>query len=247
MMVCKRRLVKILSVTGVSIVAAILAGCGGSSSDAASVGSPASNSSLATIALSASSYLVAPSSSAVITINRTGPSAGVASVNYSTVNGTAVAGTDFVATSGNLTWDDGDTSAKTVIVPIASQAGGKVFAIKLTDITGQAQFGQPSSAAVNVVTSNGLLGVGSGTKSASLSWTAPTQNTNGTALTNLVGYNIYYGTSSSAMTNRININTVGILSYVIENLSSGSWYFALTAVNSAGAESLLSSTVEATL
>jgi hypothetical protein len=80
-----------------------------------------------------------------------------------------------------------------------------------------------------------------------LTWSAPTENTNGTALTNLVGYNIYYGTSTGAMTNKININTVGLLTYVIDNMASGNWYFSITSVNSAGMESVLSSTVQASL
>lgn len=76
---------------------------------------------------------------------------------------------------------------------------------------------------------------------------APTENANGTALTDLAGYHIYYGASTGAMTNRISINTVGIQTYVIQNMTSGNWYFAITSVNTAGVESVLSSTVEATL
>jgi hypothetical protein len=82
---------------------------------------------------------------------------------------------------------------------------------------------------------------------ATLSWYAPTQNVDGTALTDLAGYNIYYGTSATAMTQKININTVGILTYVISNLSSGTWYFAITAVNSAGIESSPSEPVSKTI
>ena len=55
------------------------------------------------------------------------------------------------------------------------------------------------------------------------------------------------GPSGNAFTNKININTVGIQTYVIDNLSSGDWVFALTAVNSAGVESALSGPVEVTL
>jgi len=51
---------------------------------------------------------------------------------------------------------------------------------------------------------------GAGTAAVTLSRSAPTENTNGTALTNLAGFNIYYGTSTAAMTNKISINTVGI-------------------------------------
>ena len=80
-----------------------------------------------------------------------------------------------------------------------------------------------------------------------LSWSAPTENTNGSALTNLAGYIIYYGTSASAMTKTIDINTVGMLTYVVENLSAGSWYFQIVAVNSAGEQSGPSATVNASI
>jgi hypothetical protein len=49
------------------------------------------------------------------------------------------------------------------------------------------------------------------------------------------------------MTNKISVNTVGVLTYVISDLSSGNWYFAVTSVNSAGVESSLSGTVETSL
>jgi hypothetical protein len=49
------------------------------------------------------------------------------------------------------------------------------------------------------------------------------------------------------MTNKISIKTVGVTDYVITELASGSWYFALTSVNSQGTESVASSTVAVTL
>jgi hypothetical protein len=80
-----------------------------------------------------------------------------------------------------------------------------------------------------------------------LSWTAPDENTNGTALTNLAGYQINYGTSPTALTQKISINTVGVMNYVVSNLSSGTWYFEIVAVNSAGAQSAPSSVVSTTI
>ena len=83
--------------------------------------------------------------------------------------------------------------------------------------------------------------------SVTLSWSAPTENTNGSALTNLAGYIIYYGTSASAMTQTIDINTVGMLTYVVENLSAGNWYFQIVAVNAEGDQSSPSATVSASI
>ena len=60
--------------------------------------------------------------------------------------------------------------------------------------------------------------------SATLSWTPPTQNTDGSALTNLAGYRILYGTSASALTQTIEIANPGLATYVVTGLSSGNWY-----------------------
>jgi hypothetical protein len=86
-----------------------------------------------------------------------------------------------------------------------------------------------------------------GTKSATLSWKAPTVNSNGTALTNLAGYKIYYGTTATALTHSVTINSVGITTDVISDLSPGTYYFALMAFNTKGVESKLSNVVSAKL
>src|ERR1700722_11452593 len=86
-----------------------------------------------------------------------------------------------------------------------------------------------------------------GAKSATLSWKPPTVNSNGSALTNLAGYRIYYGTKATALTNSITINSVGVTTHVVTDLSPGVYYFALMAFNTAGAESKLSNVVKASL
>ncbi len=84
----------------------------------------------------------------------------------------------------------------------------------------------------------GGTGSGGSTGVATLSWQPPTQNTDGSALTDLAGYNIYYGTTPGTYTKTIPLNTVGLTTYVVENLSNTTtYYFVITAVNSAGVES----------
>jgi len=73
--------------------------------------------------------------------------------------------------------------------------------------------------------------------SATLSWTAPTENTDGSTLSNLTGYRIRYGTSESALTQTIVINNPSVTTYVVEDLAPATWFFAVTAVNSVGSES----------
>jgi len=75
------------------------------------------------------------------------------------------------------------------------------------------------------------------TGSATLTWTPPTQNTDGTALTDLAGYRIYWGTSSGNYTESVQLDNPGLTSYVVENLTGGTWYFVSTAINSEGVES----------
>jgi Fibronectin type III domain len=75
---------------------------------------------------------------------------------------------------------------------------------------------------------------------ATVSWEAPTTNTNGTALTDLVGYRIYYGSSPEHLSHTQKISTIGLQTYVIEDLGPGTWYFAVMAIAANGAESHLS-------
>jgi ABC-type transporter MlaC component len=71
---------------------------------------------------------------------------------------------------------------------------------------------------------------------ASLSWSAPTTNTDGTPVSNLAGYNIYIGNASRSYQQKINAGLVS--SYAVTNLADGAtYYFAVTAYNSAGMES----------
>ncbi len=79
--------------------------------------------------------------------------------------------------------------------------------------------------------------------SATLSWTPPTENSDGSTLVNLAGYRIYYGQSPTQLSEQVVINSAGLSTYVIENLSPATWYFAMTAVNSSGTESERSTTV----
>lgn len=79
-----------------------------------------------------------------------------------------------------------------------------------------------------------------GTGSAELSWEAPTQREDGTALTDLAGYTIHYGRMSGVYDYRIDVNTAGVMTYIVENLVPGDWYFAMTAYDSDGLVSDLS-------
>jgi hypothetical protein len=136
---------------------------------------------------------------------------------------------------------------------------GRVFGILISISTALTGCGGSNSGIVSNATADGSSPSNNGTSgtsstmppassdSVTISWTAPSENTDGSALTNLAGYEIYYGTSPSALTQQISINTVGIMDYVVGNLSSGTWYFEVVAVNSAGEQSAPTSLVSTTI
>ena len=88
--------------------------------------------------------------------------------------------------------------------------------------------------------SGGSTGAGTGAGTAELAWEMPTQNTNGTPLTDLAGYTIVYGTGPNAMNHWVQLTNIGTTSYVIKGLGQGTWYFAVLSYTSSGANSALS-------
>lgn len=103
--------------------------------------------------------------------------------------------------------------------------------------------GQKSASlpAFGITVKNGVISAGTG--SATLSWRPPTENTNGSALTDLAGIRIHYGTSASSLGRVVQLSGAGQSSYTIGNLTTGTWYFATTAYAINGMESALSSVV----
>lgn len=94
----------------------------------------------------------------------------------------------------------------------------------------------PFSITVNRPAGSGATGT------ATLTWMAPTTNTNGSALTDLAGYHIHYGNSPSALSKVIDVANPGTTSYTVGSLASGTWYFAMSAYTTSGLESALSNT-----
>jgi hypothetical protein len=137
------------------VAALSLAACGdsttgsSSSTDAATSSVAGVPSVTSVIALSSAIYTVpASATSAVLTVERTGTPTGAVTVQYGTADGTAVAGDDYVPASGSLSWADGDQSPKTISVSISNDDSGKSFAVTLDSITGDANFGSPTTAMV---------------------------------------------------------------------------------------------------
>jgi hypothetical protein len=85
------------------------------------------------------------------------------------------------------------------------------------------------------------------TGSATLSWTPPTENDDGTPITGLAGYHIYYGTNANALTTTVTLSSATDTSYVVSGLASGTYYFAVVAYNTAGMDSPNSNVVSKTI
>ncbi|MEM9172664.1 MAG: fibronectin type III domain-containing protein [Pseudomonadota bacterium] len=76
-----------------------------------------------------------------------------------------------------------------------------------------------------------------------LQWDSPTQNVDGSPLTDLVGFAFYYGTESGNYPNRIDIDDNAISTYTFENLEPGNYYFVAIAKRANGIESALSNEI----
>lgn len=128
----------------------------------------AASTSRGTLQFSSSSYGVSQTAGRVtVSITRINGSYGAVSVRYATANGTAIAGTNYTAASGKLSWASGDASTKKVTITISPVgfAGTKTFKVSLSSIAGAA-YGKPTSTLVSVVGSGsgsgGTGGAGTG-------------------------------------------------------------------------------------
>lgn len=124
-------------------------------------------------------------------------------------------------------------------VPAASDTG--IFAnIVISVSDGVAIAALPAFSITVGAGTAGAVPVPPGAGSATLSWTAPTQNTDGSNLTDLAGFRIYYGTSQGALIPQQLIADPLSTQFRVTGLASGTWYFAVSAYNLGGVEGALS-------
>lgn len=219
-----RTLVRTLSLVSVATVALLLAACGGGSNSAAgSSTSSSSGSSSGNSApiISGSPATTVSSGAAYSFIPKASGSDG-ATLRFSISNMPAWA--TFNTTTGQLSG-----------TPSAANAGRYAnIVISVSDGNASA-----SLAAFTVTVTQ----VGQG--SVALSWTEPTLNADGSALTDLAGYYIRYGTDAAALTQSITVADATVISYTVPGLSSGTYYFSVTSYTSSGVESIASNSASA--
>jgi hypothetical protein len=83
--------------------------------------------------------------------------------------------------------------------------------------------------------------------SATLSWTAPTENTDGSPVTHLAGYYVHYGTNPDALTNTVTVAGATSTTCIISGLAQGTYYFTVVAYTAAGTKSGDSSVASQTI
>jgi len=161
-----------------------------------------------------------------VTVARVSGSFGAASVNYATSNGTAIAGTNYTATSGTLNWIDGETAAKTFTVAILDDSvfgGNKTFTVALSSAT-NATIGipalqtvtiredDPPEKAINPVPAHGAT-------NQLISTTASWANGGGAT-----SYDVYFGTNPAPAIAEFKTNQT-TLSYSPGTLGYGNTYY----------------------
>jgi hypothetical protein len=89
--------------------------------------------------------------------------------------------------------------------------------------------------------------VDDGNGAATLSWTPPTQNTDGSPLTDLKTYRIDVKRQYSTWERSVTINNPGLTTYVFENLEPATYIFTISAINAKGVSSAPSNKVSKTI
>jgi hypothetical protein len=128
-----------------------------------------------------------------------------------------------------------------------SQNLGTTSAIRIsaTDGTATATLAAFSLQVVTKVPTTPVSGSGTGT--ATIRWTAPTQTLGGDVLSNLSGYRVYYGISLDALQVRADIPSPTTTTYSFSSLARGTHYFAISALTMDGKESDISAVSSKTI
>jgi hypothetical protein len=201
---------------------AALAGCGSATSVTQTNSSAAVNSAVA----------AAPAAATPAAHTPTAPAPAVTlSANPSTVNNGSASSLSWSATNATSCTASGGWSGSQAISGSESTSALNATTAYTLSCTGTG--GTTVQSATVTVTASTTAPSGTAT----LSWVPPTENTDGTSVTTLTGYHIYYGTTEGALTQSIAASGATTTSYEISGLSSGTWYFAVAADAADGTES----------
>lgn len=105
------------------------------------------------VGFAVSSVTVAEGAGLSLSVRRTAGNQGAVSVDYATVDGGALAGSDYTAASGTLSWAAGDELDKVIVVPITDdtvEEAAEQFSVALSNLTGGATIDGSSSIGVTI-------------------------------------------------------------------------------------------------
>jgi hypothetical protein len=186
-----------------------------------------------TLQFSAATYSVNEGAGqATITVTRAGGSSGALSVSYGTTNGSAVAGSDYTAASGTLSWAASDTASKTFAVPITNDPTVESNETLNLSLSGT-PLGSPSSAVLTIVDNDALIGAPAGLTAVALDgrvilvWNS---------VSGATSYTVYRG-SASGVSKAVYAarSTNAQRPFVSGGLTNGTTtYFVVTASNASG-------------
>lgn len=158
-------------------------------------------------------------------------------------------GTAQSQTPGNITFTANQVSATGSLVPVLTWstspvatscvAGGGWSGTRFAS-------GSETLPRITVSTSYSLTCTW-GNGAATIQWTAPTANVDGSPLRDLAGFNVLYGTSNNALTQSRLVNDPGARNVTIAALPSGTWHFTVRAFNQAQLESSDSNLAQKTI
>jgi|GEM_PF-2419447 len=211
---------------GLLAIAALLAGCGGSGGSSASTS--AADSTPAVVAAAAANGTIDPVPQIY------GVAATIAKVGQSySFQPSAKDADNHVLTftiSGAPDWlTFNPTTGRITGTPRSADVGtDKAIVLQVSNGTSAANLAPFTITVVAADASSGNV---------SLSWEAPTENTDGSVLLNLGGYVIHYGSASKTYTSTITISNPGLTSYVVEDLPPGTYYFSMTTTTTSGEQS----------
>jgi len=199
-------------------------------------------------AVSGSASTGAISTATQYTLNCNGPGGGAianVTVNISsstTASATLSASPPGVAPGGTTTLD---WTSSNVTSCAASNGWSGSKALSGSEATGAINSDQTYTLTCTGTSGNAVASTTVTVRTAVVSWTAPTQNTDGSALTNLAAYKVYWGPSSRNYTQSATVNAP-TTTYTTA-LTPGTWYFAISAIDLTNAESAKTNEVSKTV
>jgi hypothetical protein len=158
---------------------------------------------------------------------------------------------DFLPTAsdpdGNsLTFGIANAPAWATFDPVSGRLSGKPSASDL-GTTSQIRISVSDGQAVTTLPDFSITVVGTASGTTTLRWDAPTTSADGSPLTDLAGYKVYWGTTQGSYANSAILNNPGLTTYVIDQLTPATWYFVVSAFDTSGNESEYSAPVSKTV